>query len=1641
MADRYKSQQKVFLSELLKFAEDKGIKPGSLECQFISRFYDKAAIAETSRLDMESAFSYAMVCFEKFHAASALPASYVARGDVDSIPTVHHIIAHNRNMPFLVDSTVNLLINSGLEIELIIHPVIQVKRGAKGELLELPGDELHESYPTESIVFIIATGSLKGMDAEGLNAKLNQLYRAVSLINDEESLIVAKLHQVIKSITLPSSVTPEIRQQIIGETSEFMEWLLKGNFIFLGYENYNFTQNNVELCPEESLGIFKIEEGDFKPQGLLSIPEHLRSKAISDFNLERAVEQGILEITKSTRKSVVHKPVHMDYVAVKRYDEKGRAIGEFRFLGLFTMESFYQSIRSIPLIRNKVSHILEMAGFEMDSFDGKNLVAILELYPLDELMQDSVASLFEKCMGILALQSHAGKLRIFSRTDLFERFISALIFLPKDSFNTSLRVKIQNLLATAYGGKVSAHYTQANELQHARLNLIISTEPGKIAEADLPGLEKKIYEMVAGWTEKIKVGLLERFGEEMGSALYAGYSNSLPGYYQDYNSPASAINDIQKIEECLRTGKVQTALIVADESGLKSDTTRVKIYTLENDDKPLCDIMPMMENLGLKVIDERPYKINLGETSVRIHDLVLENLPTFSAQNFITTKKQFEEALLEIWYGRVENDRFNQLVIMAGLGWQDVRMLRAFAKYLRQAGYSSPQIAIAGALARNPAITRLIVRTFHERFNPEEGERGRTKFRGTIIEIEHNLGDVTSLEEDRVIRRYVELIQACIRTNFFQNNEEGNPKEYLSLKFQSKLIPELPLPRPEFEIFVYAKSFEAIHLRGGKVARGGLRWSDRREDFRTEILGLMKAQLVKNAVIVPTGAKGGFVIKEKNNGTREDWQNLGVHCYRQFLSGLLDITDNVIGGQVIPPEKVVCYDKPDPYLVVAADKGTATFSDYANSVSNEYNFWLGDAFASGGSVGYDHKKMAITARGGWVSVERHFRELGMNINQPFTVVGIGDMSGDVFGNGMLLSDQIKLVAAFNHMHIFIDPSPDNLKSFEERKRLFAMPRSGWGDYNLKLISAGGGVFERSAKTIQVSEQMKKLFGIKVDSIIPDELIRIILTSEVDLLWNGGIGTYVKSGFESNASVGDKANDQLRVNGSELRCKMVGEGGNLGFTQSGRVEYALNGGRINTDAIDNSAGVDCSDHEVNIKIAFQGAIDQQKISIPTRDKVLAAMTDEVAYLVLRDNYLQNLAISLAASNGRAELAPTLRQIKFLEKTGLLNREVEFLPADDEIRNRKSKAGDKHLEGLTRPEISVVLAYSKIWLTREVLASDLPDDPYFEAELLRYFPKQMHDQFKGEIIAHQLRRNIIATSTVNSIVNRAGINFISELAAETGIKPADLVKAYSVARDVFNLRDYWREIEVLEKSTPPEVILSTLTEIRRFIYEATLWFARNLPPSAAIHETIEKFQKIVNFLGANLEEIIPDSDKPQFHKQQQKYLKDIKHDGVAKFIASIGYLIFTSDVAKVVSTLSESLNRDSANAESGGGISGNEELALRVGRVTLSVANALEIADLLAILRHIQDAGEGASEQWTKLAVTSLKNDLLGYMRAIVNNIMQDSKQAEDGFASWSAAHKEELKLYRKRLSDLKSSNPGIASVMVLAREIGESMVKK
>ena len=1613
MIEKQNKELQKIIKSIVAIAQKKSSKNDVTSLvNFIESFFGDAALEYLASKTPENLYECAKDSFSFFQNKSTNKSASVRvfNPTWENERTVLQILT--TDIPFLIDSTTAEINRLGYKIYEILHPVIKTERDNKGKLDRIYiGAEGKSKGNSDSIIQFEFSYIQSDRDREELRENISMVLEAVSLAVRDWKKMLSEVDTNIKN--LENKKLP-YDKAYLSEVSDFFKWLADNHFSFLGYGKYNHSlskspsksakSDSLSLRSDEKsrLGIFDFDVNSNTRQNV--------ETAISS-SVPQIKDQSLVEFSKSEKPALVHRPVHMDYIRIKNFDSSGNYTGESRLLGLFTSSVYYQSATLIPIIRKKIEYVLDRAGFKPDSHNGKELVTILETYPRDELFQIDEKQLYNICMEILELNKRP-KVRMFIRRDRLDKFLSCIIFIPRERFNTQLREKIQVILKDEFGGNADDYFTQVSDSALARLFVIVKTDASKVLEKNIAQAERRLLEITNSWVDGLRDTLIAKLGERKGEALYQGYSSAFPASYTNRYHFGGTYCDILKLEDAILKNTLTLDLYRL--SNDKDKTYQLKIFHPESQ-VTLSNILPILENMGFHVIDELTFLVEpYHKKKAWVHHFQLKVEIDFGAlktkdesAHIESIKKEFQQAFFKIWHREIEDDKLNTLIVKAGMRWRDVSLLRAYGKYIKQAEFNYSFDYITEALSKHPILSNKIVKLFYSYFSPDIQEKKRkSEITEILSSIDQSLTTVSNVAEDRIIRQFVDVIKATLRTNYFQKDKNSEYKSYTSFKLNSSEVPGLPLPRPFREIFVYSYDVEGIHLRGGRVARGGLRWSDRIEDFRTEVLGLMKAQMVKNAVIVPVGSKGGFVVKNPiKSADRDHVVAQAIECYKTFLRGLLDITDNIVKGKIVAPRDVVRKDEDDPYLVVAADKGTATFSDTANGLSRDYGFWLGDAFASGGSQGYDHKKMGITAKGGWVAVKRHFMEMGKDIDkETFTVIGIGGMSGDVFGNGMLLSKNIKLIAAFGHTNIFIDPNPDPEISYKERLRMFNLPRSTWIDYDRKAMSKGGGIFNKKDKSIPISKEMKDVFGISENSLTPDELIKRILKSEVDLLWNGGIGTYVKAEFESNDDVGDRANDAVRINGKEVRAKVIGEGGNLGFTQLGRIEAAMNGVRLNTDFIDNSAGVDCSDHEVNIKIAFGAAIENGKLTTAERNKLLATMTDEVGELVLRDNKLQTQAITIAQHQGASILESQMRLMKHLESEKLLDRKIEFLPDDESIAQRQSLG-----KGLTRPELATLICYSKMSVYNNLIGSSLPDDPYFNNDLSLYFPVPMRKKFAAEIEAHQLKREIIATSVANSIVNRVGSKFFFQILRDTGVKGCDVARAYTISRDAFNIRSLWHEIEALDGKVETKIQVQMFIDIKNFIERTSLWFLRNIPQPLKISEIINDFSPGIVELSKHLDKII----SPVLKSMVETKLNFYKEKGVPKDVAAkIANLLALASACDIVK------------------VSRGSKLSVRiVGEIYFSVGTRLS----LGWLRMCAEK-QNAESYWDNLSQKTLINNFYDQQRRLtaeVTKVACKDDVCTGAIDAWEKTHHKELERYDIFIDDLKSQEKVTDSMLVIA----------
>ncbi|SAL12943.1 NAD-glutamate dehydrogenase [Caballeronia terrestris] len=1604
-----KNEERVehLLNEVVEFARGRLPEPTFNVIEpFLRGYYEQVDVEDIQSRDPADLYGAAMAHWQtaqKFVTGREVLRVYNPNLEQHGWHSDHTVVEIvNDDMPFLVDSVTMELNRLGLALHSAIHPVFRVWRAKPGaiERIGLGHADAGETQSSSLESFIHFE-----VDRCGEASKLDELRVNIARVLGDVRAAVEDWPKII-DVARATIVDLKARDTTPDgiESRAFLEWMVADHFTFLGHRDY-------ELVTQD--GVFALRGVPGSGAGILR--ETLRPPTADDITLLPPAAASIIEgadpifLTKANSRATVHRPGYLDYVGVKRVGADGKVVGERRFLGLYTSTAYLVPTSEIPIVRRKCANIVRRAGFLAKGHLHKSLISVLEQYPRDELFQADENALFDIALGVLRLQEHQ-RTRLFVRRDRFDRFVSCLVFVPRDKFNTDLRRRISKVLMEAFNGKSIEFTPLLSESPLARIHITVRAAKGTMPEVDTRELEARIVQVARRWQDDLADALIDSYGEEVGNRLLQRYADSFPaGYREDY--PArTAVRDIELIEETQQKASgLAMSLYRPIEAGRRA--FRFKVYRV-GEPIALSHSLPMLEHLGVRVDEERPYRIEpTGAPHAWIHDFGLELADDVEFE-IDRVKALFENAFACVWTGEVENDDFNRLVLRAQLGARDVTIMRAYAKYLRQVGSTFSDAYIERALTGNPAIARKLLELFLVRFDPARNGETRDKQAERVLgEIEAALDKVPNLDEDRILRQFLGVINATVRTNHFRKEADGKPRAYLSFKFDPSKVPGLPEPKPMFEIWVYAPRVEGVHLRGGRVARGGLRWSDRREDFRTEVLGLMKAQMVKNVVIVPVGSKGGFVVKNPPPASdREAFMAEGIACYQMFLRGLLDVTDNRVSDHIEPPADVVRHDDDDPYLVVAADKGTATFSDYANAIAREYGFWLDDAFASGGSVGYDHKKMGITARGAWESVKRHFREMGVDTQTTdFTVVGVGDMSGDVFGNGMLLSRHIRLIAAFDHRHIFLDPHPDTEASFRERERLFALPRSSWADYDASLISKGGGVFPRTAKTIAISAEVQHALGISVATLAPTELIRAILVADVDLLYNGGVGTYVKSAHETHAQVGDRTNDGVRVNGAELHCKVVAEGGNLGFTQLGRIEFAQSGGRMNTDAIDNSAGVDCSDHEVNIKILLGLVVSDGEMTEKQRNKLLAEMTDEVGLLVLKDNYYQTQALSIAKRYVAEMLDPEARLMRALERAGRLKRKIEFLPSDDEITERQAAK-----QGLTSPERAVLLAYSKMWLYDELLDSDVPEDPLVAGMLLEYFPTPLQRRYSEPMQRHPLKREILATHLTNVFVNRVGCTFVNRLVEETDARPSEIVRAALMARDVFDLDDLWKHVDGLDNLVADEVQARMFVEVVRLLEGATLWFLRHLKQRTnGASALLTRCREAAQRLAPQLPALLPAADLESWYERRRE-LEDAGVEG------SLAARVASGEISTAV--------LDSA------------EVAANCDRPLEVVASVYFAIGTLLNYGWIAERAMSlpAANHWDLLARAAALEELARLKRALTVSALEESRGIESAeviVESWRAKRVDALERYARLVTELRATGgASLSMLLVVVREM-------
>ena len=1491
------------------------------------------------------------------------------------------------DMPFLIDSIRMEINRLGMTIHLIVHTGgMKIVRENKKVRKILPFTTAQKQDIAEEAPIYVEIN--RQTDPKILADRKRNL---AAVLDDVENTVKdwqkmsQKLTEAIQNLEQHKAHLDPIELE---ESKDFLHWIENDHFTFLGLRDYELVKEKGEqvlrIIPNSGLGVLRGTEKGQTPYNLMQMTPEARKLALSG---------QILIISKTSKHATVHRPTYTDYIGIKRFDSKGKVIGERRIVGLYTSVAYNTNPKHIPFLRRKVETVMKNTNVSPKSHAGKELLNIIETLPRDDLFQASTAELYELVMGIFHLQERR-KIRLFTRKDIYNRFISCLVYIPKERYNTILHNALQQVLQRAFNATEILYSTRFSESVLARIHFTVRIESNKPIEYDARAIEKQLVEVARSWHDDLSTYLLGAYSEEKANQLINKYMSAFPASYREDFTARTAIYDIKHIQRLSLENTLEINFY--QPVNARGETIRLKVYQL---DKiiPLSDVLPILENMGLRVISEHPYEIKLGgDTSAWVNDFGME-YDKGKDIHFDEIKDLLQQAFIKIWFGHAGNDSLNKLVLKAGLAWREISVLRAYARYLRQLRFNFSQDYIENTLTNHQHLAKRLVALFALQFDPQANEERTEQLKLLQDQTWEEIDKVSNLDEDRILKRYLDLTKATLRTNYYQTNDDGSHKAYLSFKFDSQMIPEMPKPVMLYEIFVYSTDFEGVHLRGGKVARGGIRWSDRPEDFYSEIKGLVKAQQVKNAVIVPTGAKGGFVPRNiATLTTREEILNNGIYCYRMLIRGLLDLTDNLMGDKVVKPKKTVCYDGDDPYLVVAADKGTATFSDIANEIAKEYQYWLGDAFASGGSTGYDHKKMGITARGAWESVKRHFRELDINIQTTdFTVVGIGDMAGDVFGNGMLLSKKIKLVAAFNHMHIFIDPNPVTTSSFKERERLFKTPRSTWDDYNRKLISKGGGVFLRSAKSIKLSPEMKARFDVNQDAMIPNEFIQVILRTQVDLLWCGGIGTYVKSSFESHVDIGDKMNESTRINADELRCKVVGEGANLTFSQLARIEYANNDGLIYSDFIDNSAGVDCSDHEVNIKVLLGAICADEDMTIKQRNNLLSQMTKDVASLVLYNNYKQSQAISLATYEATQDAELTNRYIKVLKQKGKIDTSSVYLPKAKTSMSMSTYSADGILN---KPALASLLSYSKILIKQELLASDVPEDPYLSRTLVLAFPHILRERYRTQMESHSLRRQIIATQVSNILVNEMGFTFAYRLSDETDASFSSIICAYTICRSIFNMSEIWKKIESLDNIVTASSQLEVMTRFTHLLRRASHWLLKNRYNKLDIASEVKYFAEGIVELKSCLPAVLGQREA-NFYNARLKQCKDwgIPED-LTKEIAVIRFLFFAHDIIEIATQLKLSIKQ--------------------VASTFFSIGEYLELDWVREKL-----VGNPRENHWETLAQVSLRDEFNKQQRLLTILILKNEfgkRTVKSMIEQWMKDNHVLLERWQKTLTEFKAS---------------------
>ncbi len=1503
----------------------------------------------------------------------------------------------NDDMPFLVDSVFAAINRQGLTVHITVHPIIRVVRNSRGKIEQILERDDKNGQLESYIRFAVD----KETDAQQIKLLKQEILKVLADVRAAVRDWGKMRRKMQEARELLEFGPPGVDEEMRKESQQLLDWMVDNHFTFLGYREYrlSYRKQKIFLTPIEGSGL-----------GLLSHDERGQNKTVElTREMQRlARSRDWLILTKANSRSTVHRHVYLDYVGIKEFDKSGKAVGERRFIGLFTSAAYSESPRSIPLLRHKVSKVIERSRVEATGHRGKALRHILDTFPRDELFQSSIPDLSRTAIGILNLQDRQ-RVRFFLRRDTFRRFFSCLVFVPRERYTTAVRRRIEKVLKEAFDGTSVDSSVEISDSPLARLHTIVRTAPRERPRISIQDIEAKLAAVVVSWSDKLRGEMLEAFGDVEGHKLFRIYGDVFPPGYQAETDPKDACSDISSIDRMLSAGASRSVELYRP-SDAAPGFLHFIIFSSE-EPLALSRALPILEGMGLEVHTEHPYELSLRANKsfwIQVFNLRHESGSDFDVA---AASERFEECFMMVLDGKAENDGLNRLILSAELDWRETALLRCYAKYLQQLGLPFSQDYMEDVLVAHARLVGLLTEQFQAMFDPALVKAQRTRRLNAVMpSIRREVGKAKNVDEDRILNAFAGAFNATLRTNYYLPGDFDGHRDCISIKLDPTRLPEAPLPRPKYEIFVYSPEVEGVHLRAGDVARGGLRWSDRREDFRTEVLGLMKAQIVKNTVIVPTGAKGGFFCKRMPEGDREIVMKTGIACYKTFIGGLLDITDNVVDGEVVTPEGIIRRDGDDPYLVVAADKGTATFSDIANGISQSYGFWLDDAFASGGSAGYDHKKMGITARGAWEAVKRHFREQGLDTqSDPFTVVGIGDMSGDVFGNGLLLSRKIKLVAAFNHLHIFLDPDPDMAASFKERQRLFRLQRSGWTDYDDAAISKGGGVFSRQAKTIRLSKEARAMLETEKSSMQPDELIRAIMRMHVDLLWNGGIGTYVKASTEGHADVGDRSNDNVRVNANELRCKVIGEGGNLGLTQRARIEFSLRGGRVNTDFIDNSAGVDSSDREVNIKILLSDVAKSKGMSRSKRNGLLASMTDDVAEFVLRNNYMQTQALSMSEVRSLERIDEIGRVITGLERSGLLDRDLEHLPDEVEIEERKARK-----QGMTRPELAVVLSYAKIDVYNALTSRQEKLQDFLKTHPMRYFPEVLRRRYAEFIPMHRLSPQILATLISNDIVNRMGPAFVKRVQLDTGADVMTIARAYTVARQIVRAGALNRTIEELDNVIPASAQMSMLFELSRTQRHATYWIIEHYGDSVDIDGLVDRLKDGMSTVYGRTGGIMSTAARERHAKATTNYVKM----GVPEKLADKMAALLLTRAGLDITDLAAEYKRD----------------VMESARVYSLFNDRLGIFALHAGAEDVRVRG-----RWQAMARSNLRDEFFSIRRDMAADILRkrSKKNIEQLVDEWLQQRSARVERFVAMLDEMKLRGAfDIATLSVAAKELRE-----